>query len=248
MLDWFLRSLEYCADADEPQRTHETLRVFKNLAATSEGCRVMLLRGVPEKLCCVLYLDQPTDIVENALWTLGNIAGEGRAAVDSLIERGVFAHVCRYMADVYGGTVHIRAALHNVLSWTVSNFLRVTPPLPFRVTVTALPQLFFALRRFPAARLTDALKDVLWSLSFVFRKESVGVRFEYLFVDDDDIFLRILAQLHVSRELRTPALRIAGIVASLFHGEPDRAFTPPALAHLQRFARSLGPTDTEAMM
>ena len=248
VFDWLLQSLEYCGDADEPERTKETLWVFTNLAVSSEGCTVLLERGVTEKLCCVLRPGQPDDIVENALWALGNIAGENRAAVESLIERGVFAHVCRYLTEVFEGTFQVRVAVHKVLSWTISNFLRVKPPLPFRMAMPILPQLFHALRSFASLQnLSEALTDTLWSISYVFREESEGVIFDYLFANNNEIFLLMLAQLHGSRMNRAPALRLVGNVAALDGGTSTRVFTAPALQHLQRLAATIAPTDNGAI-
>jgi len=248
VFDWLLRSLEYCGDADEPERTKETLWIFTNLAVTSEGCTVLLERGVAEKLCCVLHLGQPDDIVENALWALGNIAGEGRAAVESLIERGVFAHVCRYMTEVYQASGQVKVAVHKILAWTMSNFLRVKPPLPYNMTAPVLPLLAYALRSFaPFPGLEEVVVDTLWSLSYVFREESEGVRFEDLVGGGEtSVLYSVLEQLHTSRMTRTPALRVLGNVAALDRGIPAQVFTAPVLGHLQRLAAGLGYNDTNA--
>ena len=253
MFDWLLQSLEYCGDADEPERTKETLWVVTNLAVSSEGCTVLLERGVAEKLCCVLRPGRPDDIVENALWALGNIAGESRAVIESLIERGVFTHVCRYVTEVYGGTVQVCVDVHVILSWTMSNFLRVWPPLPFSLTMPILPYLFYALRTIVSLpnRSAKALTDTLWSISSVLHEESEGVNFDYVFdsvfANGNDLFFLILAQLHGSRMNRTPALRFVSNIAALDGGTPARVFTAPALEHLQRLAASFTPTDNVAI-
>ena len=271
VLDWLLRSLEYCGDADEPKRSMETLWVFTNLAVSSSGCTALLERGVAEKLCCVLHLGQPDDIVENAIWTLGNIAGEGRAAVDSLVERGVFAHVSRFLAEVdadadadaqgFGSTGD---TVQTNLMWTVSNFTRVKPPLPYALLAPVVPLLARCLQRFERNGLRSALVDVLWSLTYVFREESEGVRFEDLIIvpkdknsilegsvappgdgdiDFDNILSRVVRQLHGPKPTRTPALRLLGNVAALEGGGGAAFFTSAVVAHLRRLAEQLDPDE-----
>ena len=153
VLDWLLRSLDYCGDADESERSIKTLSVFIDLAVSTSGCTAMLERGVAEKLRCVLYLGQPDDIVEYALWALGCIAKMNRDITDSLIERGVFAHVIRFLAEVdadadadahgFGSTGD---AVQNTLLWTVCSFTQVG--LPYSQLAPVVPLLARCLRRF----------------------------------------------------------------------------------------------------
>ena len=244
MFDWLLQSLEYCADSLELERKNETLMLFYNVAIVSEGCTALLQCGASEKLCRMLNQDGDNEeIVSSALLTLGRLACEGRHVIDSLIERGVFATVFRYGAQMFERAVIVGAAVPIALLHTMSFLLDAAdPPLPFRVTEPILPLLFFALQNFHGnPMLADAYTSAVSMLAAIFREESEGVRFEALVSGGIDIVSLVGGTIF----MRSHALDLVRQVAAVT-GDGDvsaRIFTPPALLHLQRLAMSLEPDE-----
>lgn len=239
MLDWLLQSLEYSADADEFDRLMETLSVLVNLSIASGGSAALIQCGAPEKLCRLLNLDQPDEVINNALWTVCNISSERDEFALTLIERGVFFHVCQYMAELFDDdAVEVHENVRALLLQVVSQFLQVEPPLRYSVTAPIVPQLASALRYFSSmSDQEQALTDTLWSLLSVFNAQSEGVRFEDLLSGGASSLLTAALEL-LPRSSATcrPALLIAIEVAGLGGETLERVFTPFVLAHLRQLA------------
>lgn len=249
----------------------ETFRVFANLAVTSEGCTALLENGVAEKLCRVIkYGNNSGDddgnndddnnsnsddngysdvTIEYALWTLGNIAGEGREAVDSLRKRGAFASVCTYMIQALGVNGNVSFNVYKTLVWTFSNFVNVSPPLSYRYVSQLVPLLSHGLRiNHEIPELYEALIDALWALARIYRPETRGVRFSHLLDEGDNSTFHWALEHLQFPSARTPALRLIGNVAALTDGTPARVFTAPVLARLQWCAAELEPDEVNALI
>ena len=121
MLGWLARLLE-ASGLNSVGLRHGTLWVLSNLAGTASGCALLIEHGIAEKLSHRLLCDRLRGITAvSTLLTLDSIARSGRAAVDTLAQRGVVAHLGRYMAEVYGeGALDVGAAVHQVLPKTMA--------------------------------------------------------------------------------------------------------------------------------
>jgi importin subunit alpha-1 len=97
------------------------------------------------------------DMREQAVWALGNIAGDGAASRDVVLDSGALAPLLRRLVpDASLG--FIRNA-----TWTLSNLCRGKPAPDFAMVRDALPTLAALIN----AQDRDVLTDALWALSYL---------------------------------------------------------------------------------
>eukprot|EP00798_Chlamydomonas_sp_ICE-L_P008290 gene8290-1560_t len=150
----------------------------------------------------VQLLNSPSDDVrEQAVWALGNIAGDSPKCRDYVLNFNALPPLLEQLVD--GSKMSM---LRNA-TWTLSNFCRGKPPPPFQLTRAALP----TLARLITSQDDEVLTDSCWALSYL----SDG--------DNDRIDKVIEAQvcprlvdllLHHSPAVLVPALRTVGNIVT----------------------------------
>ncbi len=99
------------------------------------------------------------EVVEQAIWGLGNIAGDSHKVRDLVINAGAVNPIAEILEKVPPGSSFVRNA-----SWTLSNLCRGRPSPPFPKVVRAIPTLAKILIE---NDVDDILIDVCWAMSYL---------------------------------------------------------------------------------
>jgi len=98
------------------------------------------------------------EIVEQAIWAIGNLAGDNAHVRDMVMSAGVVAPICEKLDQAPAGSSFVRNA-----SWTLSNFCRGRPGPSFNLIERAIPSLVKVLVENQSE---DIIVDVCWALSY----------------------------------------------------------------------------------
>ncbi|MFO0118047.1 MAG: hypothetical protein ACK521_10705 [bacterium] len=99
------------------------------------------------------------EVVEQAIWALGNLAGDNTTFRDLLIARGAVDPIAHIVAAAPPGTSFCRNS-----SWALSNLCRGRPGPPFykiRNAILALAKVLSENDRI------DIITDICWALSYI---------------------------------------------------------------------------------
>merc|ERR1711939_110214 len=142
------------------------------------------------------------DVREQAVWALGNIAGDSPACRDFVLQCGALAPSVRLIAD--GRKLSM---LRNA-TWTLSNFCRGKTPQPDWNTIQpALP----VLSKLVYMLDDEVLIDACWAISYL----SDGSNDKIQAVIEAGIPRRLVELLmHASTSVQTPALRSVGNIVT----------------------------------
>ena len=151
----------------------------------------------------VQLLNSPNDDVrEQAVWALGNIAGDSAKLRDEVLNHNALMPLLRQLDP---NTTRI-SMLRNA-TWTLSNFCRGKPQPPFELVKPALPTLASLIYSNDEEVLTDAC----WALSYL----SDGTNEKIQAVIDAGVCRRLVELLmHQSAQVKTPALRTVGNIVT----------------------------------
>jgi hypothetical protein len=184
---------------DELQRLlqFEACWCVTNLASGTpdQTVRVADAGGI-EAFTHIINISQDWALLEQAVWGLGNIAGDGAALRDRCLDRDIVSTIHRVMQYP-----NPPISIYRNVAWTISNLTRSAPQPSFdRVR----PVLLLAAGFLRLADV-DTVIDSLWAFSYI----SEGPDIERL------LDLGILPQvvdllLHPSYSVQGPALRITG--------------------------------------
>lgn len=130
-----------------------------NLASgNSEHVQVLLEKDTVTVL--VQLLNSPhLEVVEQAIWGLGNIAGDSTKVRDIVISAGAVNPIANILDQAHPGSSFVRNA-----SWTLSNFCRGRPAPQYHQVQRAIPSLAKVLIE---NDIDDILIDVCWAMSYL---------------------------------------------------------------------------------
>jgi hypothetical protein len=142
-------------------------------------------------------------VKEQAVWALGNIAGDSPSCRDFVLREGAL----RPLLDILNTNAYKLTMLRNA-TWTLSNFCRGKTPQPDWNTVNVcLPVLANLLHSTDEEVLTDAC----WAISYL----SDGSNDKIQQVIEAGVCARLVELLmHTSPAVQTPALRSAGNIVT----------------------------------
>ncbi|THF95599.1 hypothetical protein TEA_016641 [Camellia sinensis var. sinensis] len=157
------RFVEFLGRQDLPQLQFEVAWALTNVASgTSEHIRVVNEHGAVPKF--VLLLSSASDDVrEQAVWALGNVAGDSPSCRDLVLGNGALMPLLAQLNE------HSKLFMLRKATWALSNFCRGKPPTPFEQVVRhlkvkpALP----VLRQLIHLNDEEVLTNACWALSYL---------------------------------------------------------------------------------
>lgn len=153
------RFINFLSRIDFPKLQFEAAWCLTNLASgNSDHVQVLLEKGTVNVL--VELLSSPhIEVVEQAIWGLGNIAGDSAKVRDIVISAGGVNPIANILDQAAPGSSFVRNA-----SWTLSNFCRGRPAPDFNKVQRAVPSLAKVLIE---NDIEDILIDVCWAMSYL---------------------------------------------------------------------------------
>ncbi|GIX60599.1 importin alpha, putative [Babesia caballi] len=193
--------IEFLGRFDAPELQFEAAWAITNVASgNQQQTKVATDNGAVPKL--IALLEAPKEEVrEQAIWALGNIAGDSPECRDLVLGLGALKPLLYLLVNSEKESV-----LRNA-TWTVSNLCRGKPKPIFNDVKQAIPYLAKLLDHAD----TEVLTDACWALSYI----SDGNEEHIQAVLDSGAVPRLVQLLdHSQPVIQTPALRTVGNIAT----------------------------------
>ena len=197
------RLIEFLQCHTKPPLQFEAAWAITNIVSgTSDHALAVIEAGaIP---IFVQLLSSPTcnaDVREQAVWALGNIAGDSPKTRDMTLKAGVLQPL---LAQLHRNN---KLSMLRIGTWTLSNLCRGKPQPKFELVSPALitlGQLIFQLD-------DEILADACWALSYL----SDGKNEQIAAVIESGVTMRLVELLmHPSTAIQTPALRAVGNIVT----------------------------------
>eukprot|EP00931_Biecheleriopsis_adriatica_P102946 TRINITY_DN7784_c0_g1_i2.p1 TRINITY_DN7784_c0_g1~~TRINITY_DN7784_c0_g1_i2.p1 ORF type:complete len:535 (+),score=141.55 TRINITY_DN7784_c0_g1_i2:56-1660(+) len=215
------RFVMFLKEINRPDLQFEAAWVLTNIASgNADQTRVVVEHGALPIF--VQLLQSPNDDVrEQAVWALGNIAGDSPNFRDLVLQSGGLNPVMTVLRESE------KTSMMRNATWTLSNLCRGKPPPPFEWVSPALGSLANLIYSTDVEVLTDAC----WALSYL----SDGPNERITAVIQAGVCRRLVELLlHTSPLVQTPALRAVGNIVTGDDHQTQVVLQSGALPSLQK--------------
>ena len=193
--------VEFLKDGIPPGLQFEAAWALTNIVSgTTEQASVVVHHGAVPQFVRLLS-SQNDDVREQAVWALGNIAGDSPHCRDMVLKEGALLPLLSQLRQ------NSKLSMLRNATWTLSNFCRGKPQPPFELVKPALP----TLAQLIYMQDDEVLTDACWALSYL----SDGPNEKIQGVIEAGVCRRLVEMLmHQSPSVQTPALRTVGNIVT----------------------------------
>lgn len=217
------RFIQYLLREDLPKLQFEAAWCLTNVASGSyEHVQVLIGKGTIESF--VKLLDSPhLEVKEQAIWGLGNMAGEGPRIRDLVINAGAVKPISDMLDRTTPGSTFTRNA-----SWTLSNLCRGRPAPDYKKVFRCVSSLAKVLIENDSE---EIIGDICWAFSYI----SDGGAAQIPVILQTNVLPRIVQLLeHQTMAICVSCLRTIGNVLTGNDMETQIAIEAGALQALNR--------------
>lgn len=195
------RFVSFLREVGRPEIQFEAAWVLTNIASgTAEQTRCVVNNGALP-IFVDLLRSPSDDVKEQAVWALGNIAGDSPNFRDLVLQSGGLHPIMQVLTEAD------KISMKRNATWAMSNLCRGKPPPPFEWVSPAL----VTLTQLVYAADIEILTDACWALSYL----SDGENERISGVIQSGICNRLVELLgHQSPNVQTPALRAIGNIVT----------------------------------
>jgi len=227
------RLVQYCQCYDNAPLLLEATWTLTNISSgTSEHTRVVIDNGaVP--IFIHLVRCPHADVREQAVWALGNIAGDSTRCRDLVlsydVSLGLLPNLFAAMGELDTSSPSQLTMLRNA-TWTLSNLVRGKPPPRWELIAPVLPRIVQLIHHEDE----EVLVDACWALSYICEPAE-----RIAFLIASGALPRLVELLrHSCPNVQTPALRCVGNVATGSEEQAQAVLACDALSAITRLLES----------
>lgn len=194
-------------DYSEPHIQIEATWCVTNCASgTQEQCNFIVSKNVIPIL--IQLLDSPyPSLYEQAIWCIGNIAGDSVKSRDECLKEGA----CRKVVDIYwklkSSNAEYAMKLIAQVKWTLSNLCRSKPAPDLKHVFCAVPALCDAIKT--GNNEVSGIADSVWALVQITNMKTIGK------ISESGVVPYLVAMLNSNQVvIVNPTLRILGNITN----------------------------------